>query len=106
MVTPVANAPIALRNSTGFRVMTVETLLARSLSPSCVGRDVASYVSTVYAAATAYITTARRCIIRCNVAVTSIRPAGEENLVATLADLCPGEPISREVALRLICCPD
>jgi len=26
--------------------------------------------------------------------------------VATLADLCPGEPISREVALRLICCPD
>jgi 7,8-didemethyl-8-hydroxy-5-deazariboflavin synthase CofG subunit len=26
--------------------------------------------------------------------------------MATLADLCPGEPISREVALRLICCPD
>lgn len=62
--------------------------------------------SEVSAVATAYITTARRCIIRCNVAVIPINPAGREGVVATLADVRPGEPISREAALGLICCPD
>jgi hypothetical protein len=33
IVTPVAKAPIALRNSVGFKVIAVETLLAASVSP-------------------------------------------------------------------------
>ena len=48
----------------------------------------------------------RRCIIRCNVAVSLIAPGGREIFMATLAEVRPGEPISREVALRLIACPD
>jgi FO synthase len=66
------------------------------------GRDVASYVSTD---ATAYITTACRCIIRFNVAVNAITPATPEQRSAcasVLAQLRPGIPASREAALRLI----
>ena len=70
------------------------------------GRDVASYVSTD---ATAYITTACRCIIRFNVAVNAITPATPEQRSecnAALAGVRTCEPISREAALRLIGCPD
>jgi len=49
---------------------------------------------------------AERCIIRCNVAVTPITPVRCEHLVARLTDVRPGEPISRDAALRLICCQD
>jgi len=44
-----------------------------------------------------------------HVAVTSITPAPSKNwsaCAAALADLCPGSPISREVAVELIRCPD
>ena len=54
----------------------------------------------------AYITTARRCIIRVNVAVSSITPAAPGNCAATLAEVCPGVPISRDAALQLIQCSD
>jgi FO synthase len=39
-------------------------------------------------------------------AVSPIAPAGQERFSATLADVRPCEPISREAALRLIGCPD
>ncbi len=61
IVTPVAKQPMALRNSEGFEVIRiVETLLlATSLTivRGAAGKDVA---------ATAYITTLCRCIIRFN----------------------------------------
>jgi 7,8-didemethyl-8-hydroxy-5-deazariboflavin synthase CofG subunit len=58
---------------------------------------------------TAYITTARRCIIRVNVTITSTTPAKPEGgfaCASALAEVRPGVPISREAALHLICCPD
>lgn len=39
-------------------------------------------------------------------AVSPIAPAGRELFAATLAEVRPGEPISREAAIRLIACPD
>jgi FO synthase len=54
--------------------------------------------------ATAYITMPGRCIIRVNVAVSPIKPAGRDHCRATLGDLRP--PISREAALALIRCSD
>lgn len=61
--------------------------------------------------ATAYITTPRRCIIRFNVtAITAAahkpRSACASALAEVLENIRPGEPISRDAALRLICCPD
>jgi len=60
-------------------------------------------------AATAYITMPRRCMIRFNVAITSIATPSSENraaCISALANLRPGEPISREAAIRLIRCSD
>ena len=51
----------------------------------------------------------RRCIIRCNVALTAITPATPEHRSAcasALAGVRPGVPISREAALHLIRCTD
>ncbi len=47
-----------------------------------------------------------RCIIRFNVLVSPIPPARREDCRATLANICPGEPISRETAVELIRCSD
>src|SRR5271154_675597 len=79
----------------------VETLLATSrvtvsAAPACFP-------------ATAYITTPRRCMIRFNMAITEITPGTSECRAAcasVLANLRPGEPISREAAVQLICCSD
>src|SRR5246127_3235267 len=79
IVTPVAKAPIALRNSVGFRAIV---------------------------SATAYITMPSRCIIRGNVAVSPIMHSGRENNSAVPVEVCPGEAISREGALQLIRCSD
>ena len=56
--------------------------------------------------ATAYITTAGRCIIRFIVAVLPITGVGNLDRSVTLNEIRPGKPISRDVALRLIGCPD
>jgi FO synthase len=51
----------------------------------------------------------RRCIIRCNVILTAITPVEPEHRLdcaAELAGVCPGEPIARETALRLMRCSD
>jgi FO synthase len=66
----------------------------------------ASYVSTDAPAATAYITTARRCIIRISVAVSPIKPAGRDTFEIRLGEVRPSEPISRGAAIELICCSD
>jgi 7,8-didemethyl-8-hydroxy-5-deazariboflavin synthase CofG subunit len=79
IVTPVAKAPIALRNSVGFRAIV---------------------------SATAYITMPGRCIIRGNVAVSPIMHSGRESNSAVPVEVCPGEAISRQDALKLIGCPD
>ena len=79
IVTPVAKAPIALRNSAGFRVMV---------------------------SATAYITMPGRCIIRGNVAVPPITLSARGNFSAVLDEVRPGEPISPEAALQLMSCAD
>ncbi len=105
IVTPVANAPIALRNSTGFKLIGRRDV-ACNVSLAIIwaaSRDAASYVSTT---ATAYITTAGRCIIRFNVSVTPITPSDRANVAKVLGAVRPGEPISREGALRLISCSD
>lgn len=81
IVTPVAKAPMPLRNSVWLRGIPFD-------------------------AATAYITTPGRCIIRVSVAVSPIKPAGREHCSAMLGNLRPGQAISREVALSLIRCPD
>src|ERR1700745_3664452 len=57
-------------------------------------------------AATAYITTPRRCIIRVTVAVSPIKPARRDQFQDILGDVRPGEPVSRETAFALICCSD
>src|SRR5246500_4336948 len=79
IVTPVAKAPIALRNSVGFRAIV---------------------------SATAYITMPRRCIIRGNVALSPTIHSGRENNRAVSVAVCPGEAISRDAALQLIRCSD
>jgi FO synthase len=56
--------------------------------------------------ATAYITTAGRCIIRGKVDATPIRSFDREVPSAMLGEIRPGQAISREAALRLIRCPD
>ena len=45
-------------------------------------------------------------MIRCSVSVSPIKPAGRDYCQAILADVCPGERISREAALGLINCCD
>jgi FO synthase len=57
-------------------------------------------------AATAYITTPRRCIIRVTVAVSPINPARRDHFQDILGDVRPCEPISRETAFALIRCSD
>jgi 7,8-didemethyl-8-hydroxy-5-deazariboflavin synthase CofG subunit len=52
------------------------------------------------------MTTPGRCIIRINVAVSPIKPAGRDYLQKILGDVCPGEPISRDAAVQLIRCSD
>ena len=54
--------------------------------------------------ATAYITMASRCIIRGNVAVSPIKPAGRDLCREILGNVHLGEPISRQAALALIRC--
>jgi len=56
--------------------------------------------------ATAYITTARRCIIRVNVDATPITSFDCDAQSATLGEIQPGQAISREAALLLIRCSD
>ena len=56
--------------------------------------------------ATAYITTAGRCIIRGNVDAMSIRSFDREALPATVGEIRREQAISRESALRLIRCPE
>ena len=56
--------------------------------------------------ATAYITTAGRCIIRGGVDATSIRSLDRQAQSPTLGEVRSGQSISREAALRLIRCPD
>jgi 7,8-didemethyl-8-hydroxy-5-deazariboflavin synthase CofG subunit len=53
-------------------------------------------------AATAYITTPGRCIIRVTVTVSPIKPARRDHFQDILGDVRPGEPISRETAFALI----
>jgi FO synthase len=79
IVTPVAKAPIALRNSVGFKAIV---------------------------SATAYITMPGRCIIRGNVAVSPNMLSGRGNNGAVPVEVCPGEAISREGALQLLRCSD
>jgi 7,8-didemethyl-8-hydroxy-5-deazariboflavin synthase CofG subunit len=47
-----------------------------------------------------------RCIIRVSVAVSLIKPAGRDHCTTTLGVVRPGEPISREAAMRLIQCSE
>src|SRR3954447_20987065 len=101
IVTPVVKAPIALRNSAGFKVIFVRTPLAMSRS-SRSGIPFQRLPIYVSRGATAYITTARRCIIRGNVAVSPITTSNAEDCATTLADLRLGQPISRDAALQLI----
>jgi FO synthase len=49
---------------------------------------------------------ARRCIIRVNVAVSPIMHSGRGIDITVPVEVCPGEAISREVALQLIRCAD
>jgi FO synthase len=56
--------------------------------------------------ATAYITTAGRCIIRISVAVSPIKFAGRDTFEARLAGVRPSDAISRESAIELIRCSD
>jgi FO synthase len=87
IVTPVAKHPIAFRNSDGFSTMWKK----RCQQPL----------------ATAYIITARRCIIRGIVPVTAIpAPAGFVNCEAELEEVRLGVPISGDLAKRLIRCSD
>jgi len=108
IVTPVAKAPIALRNSAGFNPMSYRRCsqrLPHRHFERC-QQDVASYVCTTIPDATAYITMPDRCIIRVNVAVLPIKPAGRDHCQEILGNVRPGESISRESAIRLIQCPD
>jgi 7,8-didemethyl-8-hydroxy-5-deazariboflavin synthase CofG subunit len=63
---------------------------------------------TMDRAATAYITTPPRCMIRGNVSVRSIMPAAPESreYASVLPNVSAGVPISRAAALRLIRCDD
>ena len=63
---------------------------------------------TMDRAATAYITTPPRCMIRGNVSVRSIMPAAPESreCASVLPNVSAGVPISRAAALRLIRCDD
>ncbi len=57
----------------------------------------------------AYITTARRCIIRGDVAlapITSFRSLSNSSCASTLAAVEPGIAVSRQQALQLIRCPE
>src|SRR5215472_1932508 len=56
--------------------------------------------------ATAYITTAGRCIIRGKVDATPITSCDRQAQSATLGEIRPGQAISRQAALRLIRCSD
>src|SRR5215475_15306081 len=111
IVTPVAKAPMAFRNSLGLKVIVVETLLATSLSPHLQRSrprrsKLRLYNCTEPTDATAYITTAARCIIRVSVAVSPIKPAGRDHFQDLLGDVRPGKPISRDAAVHLIRCGD
>ena len=59
-----------------------------------------------YIDATAYITTADRCIIRCNVPITPTIRFERADDVAGFAEVRRGGPISRDSAVRLIGCSD
>ncbi len=68
-----------------------------------------NYAFTVGRAATAYITTPPRCMIRDNVSVQSIMPSTPEShhgYSSALANVRAGVPISREAARELIRCDD
>jgi FO synthase len=47
-----------------------------------------------------------RCIIRVNVAVSPIKPAGRDLCQEILGNVRPGEPITRDAAIQLIRCSD
>jgi 7,8-didemethyl-8-hydroxy-5-deazariboflavin synthase CofG subunit len=87
-VTPVAKHPMALRNSTVFKLMLRLTRAPRGhFEPG---------------GATAYITMAGRCIIRFNVSALWTK----SDVNRALDEVRPGMPISREAALQLIGCGD
>jgi len=83
MVTPVAKAPIALRNSVVFK-----PILARSVVP------------------TAYITMPHRCMIRVKMGATLITPSERQRYSECLGKVRHDAAISREAAIQLIGCPD
>src|SRR5208337_1807522 len=86
IVTPVAKQPIALRNSAALKVITV---VSGTRPPTLPCSTVVSFDSIV--------------------TLTAITPTPPERRLACAEDLaavCPGEPISRETALRLIQCSD